>query len=168
MKKSSIKIFTADLVLPDLEGVPLVYKKPLPLGCVTVLVRVQRDQRVEEGVRVALGLGPQDATQALRLLAARGEVRRDLDDHVHVGQVDGAVADLGDEERVHARVVLERVERQQTLGFGGFPENEGLFEQHGILFERVDVVREDEDFVPALFCVFRDFERASVIFRYFY
>ena len=49
---------------------------------------------------LAVGLGAQDAPQALRLLLARAERARDLDRDVGVGQVDGEVGDLGDDQQL--------------------------------------------------------------------
>ena len=61
----------------------------------------------------------------LRLLPARAEVRRDLDDDVRLGQVDRRVAHLGDEDGVVLRAQLEGLERAQPLvGRGGAVDEE--------------------------------------------
>ena len=65
-----------------------------------LLARVARHQRVE--VRhLAARLRPQDAPQPLRLLLARAERARHLDQHVGVGQVQGEVAHLGEDDVPH-------------------------------------------------------------------
>ena len=80
-----------DQIGDHLERVALIHQELLALRRVVHLARISRHQRVEVGVELARALPllrPQDAPEALRLLAARREVRRHLDDHVRLGQID--------------------------------------------------------------------------------
>mmetsp|Transcript_8973 Transcript_8973/g.22243 ORF Transcript_8973/g.22243 Transcript_8973/m.22243 type:complete len:315 (+) Transcript_8973:112-1056(+) len=137
----------------DLEGVALVDEELLPLGRVEDLLRVAGDERVEEGIEVGhlarAHLGPQDAPETLGLLATRAEVRRDLDDHVGVGQVDRGVAHLGDEDGVVLGACLELLEHAQPLRLRGGPVDERPAELDRVLLEREDVVGEDDHLVAA-------------------
>ena len=77
--------------------VALLGQEELAVGGEVLSRGVARDQRVEVG-QLAVGLRAQDAAQALRLLLARAEGARDLDRDVGVGQIDGEVGDLGDDQ----------------------------------------------------------------------
>lgn len=66
----------------------LIDEELLPLRRVEHLRGIARHERIEEGVEArglaGTGLRPEDAAESLRLLPARPEVRRDLDDDVGV------------------------------------------------------------------------------------
>ena len=75
----------------------MIDEKALPLGGVGHLERVGRHQRVEEGVvllRSRAFLRAQNATKTLRLLTPRSSVRRNLDQDVRLGNVEGVVGNL--------------------------------------------------------------------------
>ena len=76
-------------------------------------------------------------------------MRRDLDDDVGVGQVDRGVAHLGDEDGVVLGARLELLEDAYPLRLRRRPVNEGPPELDRVLFEREDIVGEDDDLVAA-------------------
>lgn len=80
-------------------------------------------------------------------------MRRDLDETCGFGEVERGVADFGEEDRVDLVVELEVGKNLETLGLRSLAVDEGLLEFQCVSFQRVDVVREDDDFVAALFVV---------------
>jgi hypothetical protein len=101
----------------DAKRIALVDEELLSLRRVEHLGRVLADEAVEEGIEalVVAALGAQNAPQALRLLAPRAKVARNLDQTRRLGQVDARVADLGEENRVDLRIVLEVLQNAHAL-----------------------------------------------------
>lgn len=64
-----------------------------------LLAGVARDQGEEMG-SATIPLGPENAPESLRLLLARAECTRHLDEHVGVWQIDSEVADLREHDAV--------------------------------------------------------------------
>ena len=82
-------------ILDHLEAVALVDQKLLSLVSIQHLMRISRDQRVEECVvlfvllrDVSRLLRTQNTPQTLGFLSPRAEVRGDLDNHIRRRQVD--------------------------------------------------------------------------------
>lgn len=73
------------------------------LSCIQHLLGVARHECVEVCVESGCGCGlwAQDSSESLRLLTTAAEVRTDLNDHVHIGQIDRSVTNLADEQGVH-------------------------------------------------------------------
>mmetsp|Transcript_1578 Transcript_1578/g.5046 ORF Transcript_1578/g.5046 Transcript_1578/m.5046 type:complete len:467 (-) Transcript_1578:481-1881(-) len=77
----------------------------------------------------------------------------DLDDHVSLRDVDGRVPDGGEEDGARRVVVLELGEHLVALVLRGVPVDHEAVEPLCVRLEREDVVREDDDLVPALLVV---------------
>ena len=128
----------------------LTFEEELDVG------RVLRHQTVEIAVKMTVvglfgALEAQDATEPLSLLTARSGVKRDLDEHVGVGQVDRSVGDFAEQERVAVRIAAEVVEGLDALLLGRVAADVGPIERLGVVLERENVVREDDDLVVAAF-----------------
>ena len=78
--------------------IALLGQEELAIGGEVLVARVAGHQRVEVRQQ-AVALGAQDAAQALGLFLPRAERARHLDGHVGVGQVDGEVGHLGDDQQ---------------------------------------------------------------------
>src|SRR5579859_3038343 len=65
-----------------------------------LLARVAADERVKMSY-LAAALGPQDTPQPLRFLLPRAECAGHLDQHVGIGQIEGEVADLRQNQRAN-------------------------------------------------------------------
>ena len=85
-----------------LGGIALVNEEGLPLGREGHLARVQRHERVEEGVEALLisPLGPQDAAEALGFLTTGAVLCGDLNKAGRLGEIEGCVANLREEEGI--------------------------------------------------------------------
>lgn len=80
-------------------------------------------------------------------------MRRDLDEASCLREVERGVTDLGEKNRVDLVVELEVGEDLETFGLRRLSVDEGLFEFQCVGFQRVDIIREDDDFIAALFVV---------------
>ena len=76
---------------------------------------------------------------------------RYLNDNVHVGQVDGVVADFADKQRVDVGIVLEMVQEFEPLGVAGGAVDERLAQRGGVVAEGEHVVTEHKHFVSSSF-----------------
>ena len=99
--------------------------------------RVARDDRVEHR-RPAVGFRPQDATEPLRLLLPRAERSGHLHRNRCLGQVEGEVRDLGDDEQ---RKFAPAELAEQPLAFGqlGLAGDERRIEFFGEITELAEV-----------------------------
>ena len=75
-------------------------------------------------------------------------MRGDLYEDVGLRNVDGVVADLGEEDRVQGRVGLEAGQHARALRVGRPPVDEGPAQADRVLAQGEDVVRENNDLVP--------------------
>mmetsp|Transcript_16402 Transcript_16402/g.49581 ORF Transcript_16402/g.49581 Transcript_16402/m.49581 type:complete len:231 (+) Transcript_16402:641-1333(+) len=80
-------------------------------------------------------------------------MRTDLDDHVGFRQIDGDVADLGQEDRVHDGIKAELRQNRLPFRFLRRAVNRRSFQRLGVPQQREDVVAEDDDLVAALFVI---------------
>ena len=117
--------------------------------CAVVLVhRIPGHQRVE--VRRLAALGPEDATETLGLLLSAAEGPGDLDGNVRVGQVDGEVGHLGDDQQLDLAPAEGGVE-SPPLPIGGLPRDDGRLEPLADFLELIQVLSDHQDvavFVP--------------------
>lgn len=145
----------ADQVHDHAERVALVDEELLPLRGVVHLGSVLADETVEKRIEalVVAPLGTQDAPEALRFLPARAKVRRDLDEAGRLGQIDRRVADLGQEDGVDDRVVLEVLQDAHALDLWRTAVDVRLAELDGVRLERIHIVGKDDDLVAAILVV---------------
>ena len=108
---------------------------PLSLLRVMHLHSILRDERVEEGVvflRDGALFSSQDSAQSLRLLPSRSTVRRDLDQDVGFGQIEGSVGDFGHENRVDFWIVLKVLQDLHSLALRRWAVDEWLAHTNGV------------------------------------
>ena len=80
-------------------------------------------------------------------------VRRDLNETCSFREIERSITNFGEEERVDVFVVLKIFKDTETFVLCCATENEGFVQFLGIHVESVDVIREDDNFVAALFVV---------------
>src|SRR5437773_8373547 len=78
----------------DVVAVTLLCEKQLPVVGEVQLAGVAGYQRVEMGY-LAVHLGAEDAAQALGFFLPRAEGSRHLNQHVGIGQIEGKIANFG-------------------------------------------------------------------------
>ena len=93
----------------DAVGVPLLGEEPLTVLGEVGIDGVAGDDGVEVG-RTAVLLRPQDPAQPLGLLLTRPEGAADLDGDAGLGQVDGEVRHLADDQYTRVTVAEARKE----------------------------------------------------------
>src|SRR5215212_1720572 len=76
--------------IEDVVAVTLLGQKQLAVVGKIQLLGIARDDGVEVG-RTAIGLGAQNAAEALGLLLARSKRARDLDEQICIGQIERKV-----------------------------------------------------------------------------
>src|SRR5688500_4182129 len=77
--------------IENVVAIALLGQKELAIVGEIQLLCIARDDRVEVG-GAAIGLGSQDAAEALGLLLARAKCAGDLDEQISIGQVERKVA----------------------------------------------------------------------------
>ena len=96
-----------------------------------------------EASGATVGLGTQDASEALGLLLARAERPRHLDGDAGLGKVDGEVGDLGHDEHAH-RALAELLEQSLALLDRGLAGDDRGVEAFAELVQLVEVLPDDE------------------------
>lgn len=76
-----------------------------------------------------------------------------MDEASCLGEVERGITDLGEKNCVDLVIELEVGEDLKTFGLRRLSVDEGLFEFQRVGFQRVDIIREDNDFIAALFVV---------------
>mmetsp|Transcript_2109 Transcript_2109/g.6561 ORF Transcript_2109/g.6561 Transcript_2109/m.6561 type:complete len:250 (-) Transcript_2109:1468-2217(-) len=151
--------------------IALIHKILLALCRVLYLLRVPRDERVEERVEAgrvkrhvaAVRLGPQNAAQALRLLAARAKVRRDLDDDRGLRQVDRHVANFAEDERADHRALAELVVLDHAVLVWRFTRDVRSVQQVGEELDRHNVVAKHEHLVASRLVLANEVVRCNAL-----
>ena len=103
---------------------------------------VARHEGVEVG-RATIGLGAQDAAEALGLLLARSEGARDLDQQVGVGQVEREVADLREHEQL-LFALAEGLVQLLALFLRRLAGDQRRGQVIGNIFELLEVLADDQ------------------------
>lgn len=75
---------------------------------------------------------------------------RNLDEARRLGEIDGRITNLGQEDAVEHRVGLKLLKDLHAVVLRRLAIDEGLLQAFGIALERVKVVGEDDDLVSAL------------------
>jgi len=92
------------IILTLAVGFTLVNQETLSLAGVAHLHGILRDEGVEEGI-VLLGdgalFGAQNTTETLGLLTTRTSMRRNLNKHIRLGQIETGVGHFGHEDCVY-------------------------------------------------------------------
>mmetsp|Transcript_3885 Transcript_3885/g.10757 ORF Transcript_3885/g.10757 Transcript_3885/m.10757 type:complete len:206 (-) Transcript_3885:1416-2033(-) len=134
----------------DLEAVALVHKELLSFVRKVHFLGIFGHQRVEkcvELIRCGFRFRPQNASKSLSLLSPRPVMGRNLDNHTRVGNIDGRVADFGNEKRPCLWVELKLPNDVHPLGLFGCSVDHGLVEFEGIVIQSVHTVRKHDDLI---------------------
>lgn len=77
----------------------------------------------------------------------------DLDETSCFGEIDRGVADRGEKDGVYKFIVAEIFKDGHSFLLGGCAVDECSFEVFCVCLECIDVIREDDDFVPSFLMV---------------
>ena len=129
-------------LIQDLVAVSLLGQEELAMVGEIHLAGVAAHQRVEARGQLAL-LGAEDPPQPLGFLLPAAERARDLDHHVGVGQVDGEVADLREDQPAQ-HAAAELAVQLLALGVGGLAGDQRDVEPLGDPPQLLEVLADDQ------------------------